>query len=632
MRAGTSQLDVDGFLMKFFGIATGERRPLVLLLLCGVLALLLGFVTFTADQSMRLIIYGGYWAMLVLAGLFARSLWLLGRPDWAALRAAPRWPAVLILGCGTLLLIHEGYGFKILMDEVMLLGTSMSMHFDKMALVPMRAHDIQGAFQIMGGELDKRPLFHPFLLSILHDLTGYRPENAFVLNTGLIFLLLTLAYQTGRRVAGRGAGAVAVLMLTSLPLLAQNATGGGFELLNLVMILATLLLGMRFLERREGPTLEALFLSGVLLACTRYESVLFLLPVGLLILWVWWLEKRPILTPVFAFGPLFLVPCALHNRIFSVRTTAWELASRPGFERPFDVAYLPDNLAHALNFFFDATGEQSNSLVIAALGFVAVPFFVLWVVKTLRNLRAATPAAATLAIFSIGFAAHTLLLLCYFWGKFDDPVIRRLSLPLNLFLVLAVVGVAAGFRAGVRTWRSLGVLAGVGIYVFSIPAMARHDYSLDYYVGREMEWRREFIRAQPEKDYLFIDNNSIMWITHEVSSTPVPQALSRKDIIRFNLQNRVFSAIYVFQRLTVDPATGGLSVATDEDLGPDYRLETVLERRFTPFNLSRISRVVEIADGATGNPQPAKTPTVLSPAEREKIRQEYFKEFIEKLP
>lgn len=617
--------------MKFLRAFVTDRW-LQLFLLSAVAAVVFGFFALSDDHAMRAVIYGGYWAMLVLVALFGRSLWRLGRPDPAALRAAPRWPAALILGCGTLLLVHEGYGFKILMDEVMLLGTSMSMHFDKIALVPMRGHDIQGAFQIMGGELDKRPLFHPFLLSLLHDLTGYRPENAFVLNTGLTFVLLTLAYHAGCRIAGRGAGAVAVLLLTSLPLLAQNATGGGFELLNLVMILATLLLGMRLLEKRDGLTLEAFFLSAVLLACTRYESVLFLLPVGLLILRFWWVEQRPVLTGVAAFGPLLLVPYALHNRVFSVRSTAWEMASRPGYDHPFDPAYLPDNVAHALNFFFDPTGEHSNSLVIAILGFVAAPFFALWVIKTLRGLRTAAPAQAALAIFSLGFAAHTLLLLCYFWGKFDDPVIRRLSLPLNLFLVLAVVGAAAGFRAGRRTWQGLALLAVAGTFVFSIPAMARHDYSLDYYVGREMAWRRDFIATHPEKDYLFIDNNSIMWVTHLVSATPVPQALARKDIIRFNHRNHVFSAIYVFQRLKVDPATGALSPEADEDLGPDYQLETVIEQRFTPFNVSRISRVVAIAAGPVVMPAPPPPAPNRTPAEQEKIRQEYLQEFIKQLP
>lgn len=606
--------------------------------LAGVLAIFVGFLAFTPEQSIAIVIYGGYWFMLLVTALFAWHLRLLARESgctWSSLR--PRllgWPTALILGCGGLLLTHEAYGFKILMDEVMLLGTSMSLHYDKAALVPMRGHDIQGAFQLLAGQLDKRPLFQPFLVSLLHDLTGYRPENAFVLNTVLTFVLLTLVYLTGHRIAGRGAGAVGVLLLTSLPLLAQNATGGGFELLNLVMILATLLLAMRYAERADGTTLNALCLSGILLAFTRYESVLFLLPVAGVVLWVWIARRQSGLTWLAALAPLLLVPYALHNQVFTARQSSWELMSQPGYEKPFSLAYIPDNVAHALNFFFNTNGEQSNSLVLSVLGVPAAFFFLLWALKTLLRLRCAPPERAALAIFAWGFLANAALLMCYFWGKFDDPVIRRLSLPLNLFLVVAVVTVAAEIPRAAIVWRILAGIVGAGFFLHSLPAMARHDYSLDYYVGREMQWRREFIAAHPARDYLVIDNNSIMWITHLVSATPVLQALNRKEIIVYNLRNRTFSDIYVFQRLNVDPATSQLSYLPDEDLGPDYQLETVWERRFTPLTVSRISRVVSIREGPTAPPArpPAGAMDRLSPAEREQVRQQYLDNFIKRLP
>ena len=611
-------------------------RRLVLFLLIAALAVILGFVAFTPGQSLQAVIYGGYWAMLLLTLLFGWSLLKLARDsraDMASWTDKPRWPAALVIGCGLLLLIHEAYGFKILMDEVMLLGTSMSMHFDKTALVPMRGHDIQGAFQLLAGQLDKRPLFQPFLVSLLHDLTGYRPENIFGLNTVLTFVLLTLAYVTGCRISGRSAGAVAVLLLTSLPLLAQNATGGGFELLNLVMILGTLLLGMRYVARRDGNSLEAFGLSGILLANTRYESVVFLLPVGLTVLWAWWSDRRTTLTWVVIIMPVLLLPYALHNKVFSVRASSWEMASQPGYDKPFSLSYIPDNIAHDLNFFFNTAGEHSNSLVLSVLGFVALPFFTLWALKTLRALRDASPARAALAIFALGFAAHTLLMLCYFWGRFDDPVIRRLSLPLNLTLVIATITVATELNWRGQVWRLLAVVIGVGFFAHSLPAMARHGYSSEYYVGREMDWRREFIAVHPERDYLFIDNNSIIWITHLVSATPVQQARDQKGNIIFNFRNRIFSAIYVFQRLSIDPANGRLSVPAEDDPGPDYQLETVAERRFTPLTVSRISRVVSIRDGS---PTPPVRPPValdrLTEAEREKIRLEYMDKFIKRLP
>lgn len=623
--------------MNATGFVT-ERTRWIVAALAGILAIAAGFLVFTPEQAIAVVIYGGYWCMLALTALFAWHLILIARSSgraWTTLRAdLLGWPTALILGCGLLLLIHESYGFKILMDEVMLLGTSMSLHYDKTALVPMRGHDIQGAFQLLAGQLDKRPLFQPFLVSLLHDLTGYRPENAFVLNTVLTFVLLTLTWFTGKRIAGRGAGAVGVLLLTSLPLLAQNATGGGFELLNLVMILATLLLAMRYVELADGVTLNALCLSGVLLALTRYESVVFLLPVAGVIVWVWFSRGRTGLTWLAAFAPLMLVPYALHNQVFTARESSWELMSQPGYEKPFSLSYGPDNVVHALNFFFNTNGEQSNSLVLAALGLPAAFFFALWALKTLLRLRAASPERAALAIFAVGFAAHTALLMCYFWGKFDDPVIRRLSLPLNLFFVIGVLVVAAEISRARTTWRILAGVVGAGFFLHSLPAMARHDYSLDYYVGREMAWRREFIAAHPSRDYLVIDNNSIMWITHLVSATPVLQALQRKEIILYNLRNRTFSEIYVFQRFNVDPTTSRLSYQPDEDLGPDYQLEPIWERRFTPLTVSRISRIVSIREGPTAPPARPAAGTMdrLSAAEREKIRQQYLDNFIKRLP
>lgn len=621
--------------MKLFELIRADRR-LQVLALTSLLAFVLGFIALPANSALAVITAGGYWAMLGTVVWYGWSLTLLVKTDrpWAVWKKDyPPGIVLLVIGCGSLLLMHEQYGFKILMDEIMLLGTSMGMHFDKHPLVPIRGHDLQGAFQLLEGRLDKRPLFHPFLVSTLHDLTGYRPENVFVLNTGLVFVLLGLAYHAGLKLGGRAAGILAVLLLTSLPLLAQNATGGGFELLNLVMILGTLTLGMRYAEKRDAASQQALLLSAVLLAQTRYESILFLLPVGLLVLWVWVKNRGPLLDWGIVFVPLLFLPVALHQKIFSVRESSWEMASQPGFDRPFELSYIGINFPHWLNFFFDTTGEHSNSLVLSILGVLALPFLVLWAGKTLLRLREVAPVEAAHAIFTVGFAAHTLLLLCYFWGRFDDPVIRRLSLPLNLWLVLAVVTIASQAARLKWTWPVLMSVTGLGLFSYSLPAMARHDYSFDYYVGREAEWRRDFIKAHPEKDYLFIDNDAIIWITHLVSGTPVRQALDRKGIILFNFRNHTFTAIYVFQRYDVDPATGRLTVQKEYDLGPDYQLESYWERRFTPLTVSRISRVTAIKDGETTPPVTAPTPMdKLSPAQREKARQDYFEQLIKRLP
>jgi hypothetical protein len=59
----------------------------------------------------------------------------------------------------------------------------------------------------------------------------------------------------------------------------------------------------------------------------------------------------------------------------------------------------------------------------------------------------------------------------------------------------------------------------------------------------------------------------------------------------------------------------------------------VWERRFTPLTVSRISRVVSIREGPTTLPVAQPKPFEgMSPAEQEKIREQFLDRFIKRLP
>jgi hypothetical protein len=145
--------------------------------------------------------------------------------------------------------------------------------------------------------------------------------------------------------------------------------GGGFELLNLVMLATVLLLGIRLAERRDQASVEAFTYAAVLLAYTRYESILVLLPAAALIVWTWWREQRVILSWPVVIAPFLLVIALLQNRVFTLNTSAWELESRPGSSEPFALHYFPGNLGHALGFFFDTTKHASIMSMLKARGY-----------------------------------------------------------------------------------------------------------------------------------------------------------------------------------------------------------------------------------------------------------------------
>jgi hypothetical protein len=597
-----------------------------------------GFKLVPDAVALDVVTHVGYWCVLATFVLFVRSLWRSFAPDLkarfhAGLRGVD-WASVAVVGLGgTVLLVHETFGFKIVMDELMLAGTSMSMHFERTVLTPIRGNNIHGVFVIVDGMLDKRPLFFPFLVSILHDLTGYRPENAFVLNGILTFVLLGLVNAAGRMLSSRIAGWIGVALCAGLPLLGQNATGGGFEVLNLVMIMATFLLGARLIARRDDDSFTAFVYSGLLLAQVRYESPIFLIAVVGIVLWVWYREGRAILPWPVMVAPILMIHCALHNRIFDTRSTAWQLQSKPGYSHPFSLSYVPDNVAHAVGFFFNLhTTDQPNSFALSAIGSVAIIFLVLLVVKRLRTLSSEPSISVATVFFTVGFAAQLALMMCYFWGQFDDPVIRRLSLPTCLWMVIAVMAVLPQFPKPVvaRTILWLAVLAAI---VQGVPSMAAHAYNQEYLSGLETAWRRKFIADHPQKDYLMIDNDSILWVAHQVSATPVDAAIKRRDALVFFFRNHAFSDMYVYQRFTIDPLTGKKTLRDGDDLGPSYVLEPVREESLSLLTLTRISRITAIKDGPNVLTKPEPDRTV--PKDREEIereRQAYFQNFLKQLP
>ena len=485
-----------------------------------------------------------------------------------------------------------------------------------------------------------RDSFFPFLESILHDLTGYRPENAFVLNGILTFVFLGLVNAVGRMLSGRMAGWLGVALFAGLPLLAQNATGGGFELLNLVMILSTLLLGARFIARRDEPSFTALCYSALLLTQVRYESAIFLLPVVGIILWVWRREGRAVMSWPVIVAPILMIHCALHNRIFDIRSSAWQLQSKPGLSKPFSLSYImgygppgtPNNLESALAFFFGKPTDQPNSYVLSALGIVALFFLILLVAKRLRTLPSEPPISVATIFFTFGFAIQFGLMMCYFWGQFDDAIIRRLSLPTHLWMVIAIFAVLTQFPKP-QVVKTLLALAVFGILAQGVPSMAAHAYNQEYLAGLETAWRRQFIADQPRKDYLVIDNDSILWIDHEVTATTTFAAAKRREDLVYFMRNHTFSNIYVFQRYTIDPETGKMTLRDVDELGPDYVLEPVRAERLMTLTQTRISRLVEIRDGKTVLTKPE--PDRILPkdkAEIEKARQAYLENFFKRLP
>lgn len=573
-------------------------RRLLLLILVSALAVVLGFWSFTPKVALAIVRHGGYWFLLAAAAAFVVTLVRSLRGCSADLRPWREWvpPAIIALLAAAFLHVHEPHEVKIVADELVLGLTAKELHFAREATVTMRGYEYAGNFTTMGAYVDKRPLFFPFLLATVHDLTGYRPENVFALNALLSVVLMGLILLIGRRVGGWGAGLVAVLLVATIPLVAQNACGAGFELLNLVMVSLTIWLAMRAAERPEdSDRLGAFVLSAVLLAQVRYESVVFLLPAAGVVAYGW-VRRRALLLPwSILVAPLLLVVAPLQLNVFKLSQTAWQLTDIAGADDVFGLRYFYDNVGHALNFLLSTDGSQANSLLVGVAGVFGVGFFVMLLYRRHREIFQKAPAEAALVIFLLGLLAHTGLMLCYFWGRWDDPVVRRLSLPAHLLFVLALIVVWPQIVKHRRRWTILGAAALLYVVAFTMPANAMHRFTQMGFAARTNAWLAEYARALGDRSALAIDRNGgLVWFLYDKSSIDISAVAARPEAFALHFRNHSFQEFYLVQRMAPVLPAGTRVVDADDTFGDAVQLQLVEERAFAPLYLVRLSRIVGV--------------------------------------
>lgn len=585
-----------------------DWQRLLLLVLTALLAGLIGFVAIDVSGAIWVIRKLGLpmmWLTLAGAvfGLVGHLRPLLTRhrarrlapcrPDRMAARRRRRVLVVAYLALLTLLLhAHFPHQFKVLNDEVVLLGQSQAMHKSREVLVPAMAQYVDGAFQITNGYVDKRPYLFPVVLSLVHDLTGYRTTNSLWLNFALTPVLLGLVFLLGGRIAGWRGAWLAPLLLAGLPLLAQNVTGGGFEVLNLVLLALVGLLGLDLLRERRPATLVAFCYAGALLAFCRYESVLFVPAVGLVVLLYWWREGRPVIPLALLPLPLLLIPYPLIITIVRANYDAFFQLSMRAESDAFALRFLIRNLEHAANFFFHGGGVLLNSTPLFGAGVAGIVGFGLFTL--LRWRRGDRPGAVTFLGLTFGgvILLNLLILLCYHWGQIDDSIVARITLPLHLAFALAATWLVRVLAPSIRhLWKVAGFGAAAALYFVALPVAANHHLERVSGPIKHQRMVEDFVAAHPQRDYLVLIEYPLAFLTHEVLAHSLGNARRLPDTFRALQQTRQVSAVYAFQNFSTDPVTGQQILQAGHELPADVEAETIAEPALGSGAFVRISRV-----------------------------------------
>lgn len=572
---------------------------LAFLSLSSIITLSVAIVFMSHEQVSWWTRYGGYWMVLATTIAFG---WFFIRIARKELHAGfsfnrHRWGILTIIVCSIFLHLHEPHRFKVLFDEYVILSNSMRMHTDREVLVTGRAHYINSHLHLQEGFVDKRPYFFSFVLSIVHDLIGYRPANVFILNGFFTVILTTLMYAWCWQIGGVRYGCLGVLLLISIPLVGQNTTGGGFEIMNASMLLLFMNAASYYLKQSKDEGLNFLITTAVLLAQTRYESILFLLALALIVL-VKWISRREVSMNWFsAFSPVLLFPPILVNQVFLANRGFWQLSDPES--NAFAVKHFVPNVEKALLYLFNYEEAWTNSFLISLLGIIGLVFMLVYAIRHYREMIS-KPGPYLVFYVTLFFVFINLtLLMAYFWGQLNDPMVWRLSLPLHLIFVISIILVLKEFLKNRRLPNIIILLMVVYIIGFTTPANAKHEVTDGYVSSREVDWVTQYIRTETTEETLIIAESSIPIICHMRASTPMFLLNRRLRQLQFILDYRIYQEVLVLQRFKIDHETleeiplgregqqGGL-------LHEGILLETIKELRTRPHIFSRLSRIVGV--------------------------------------
>ncbi len=583
------------WLALFEGGATARRAALFAL--SGLAAVVVGYVAVPTITAGHMIIDWGYFYILTVFSMFVYYACRLARSRPQVWREWLRRPGIAgaAIAAGTIFAVwSDSFRHKILYDEFVIQGTAYEMHVTKHVSTILRAYNIAGTWLSIDTYLDKRPYFFPFLVSLVHDFTGYRIANMFAVNVACAAAFLALLYWITREIAGRRPALLAVAAMATVPLFGQNATGAGMDLHNLTMIVLVACLGLLYLRAPDGDRLSLFVLGAVLLTESRYESVIFIAPTAFIVIAGWLRAGRAILPWPAVAAPLLLVPFVWHHRVFDATPAFWQF--KEGQTKAFGLEFVADNFKGDVAFLFNRGPGLANSLFLTIAGLAGLGYL-LWRIAawlwTRPRAPLSDPAVVGLA-FAFGVAAHFVVLLFYWWARFNDLLASRFSLPMYLaFAVMLAVLVEGLGRRRIPAFRIAWAGLGLWLVTAGMPAFNLRFYTNNNLGMKELEWEKTVIDSRPGP-VLFVSNKStipfILWHT-EVLLNNI--AALKGDDIRYHLGQETFKEVLVTQAIRPFTDDGRMGVDPDDVLPATFHLQMVAEKRFGG-RLDRISRIVSI--------------------------------------
>ncbi len=531
-----------------------------------------------------------YYFILALTLWWAASGWRYLRSRQITLTAGMKtcWPGLAIALVMTLSVASSvPMEFKTLSDETNLVSVSKSMLETKTCRNVTMSKIYYGQPHTVAFAVPKRPLVFPFLVHLYHLVLGYDYRNAFYLNLAVLFVLLAGLYTLFARLIDATAALAAMLLVLSTPLVPILATSAGFDLINSVFLLFILLLVCLHLKQGDERSFSFLWLSLLMFANIRYESLFFGMVIVLLLAAARKIKFAHIrgCSLELCATALILLP-TIWQRIVTVKSTAAENGAT------FSLAHLLSHGTDMLKSLADFRFYLPFATLLTAAGMVVYAYLLWWHVRNRHRLGSAHKTAA--AVVAAVLVFNVLLYLSYYWGRYEHPASARFF----VFMALAMALGPVGLRYFKPAWLSSRLLLGLAtvLLVLYYPVAINNTFIETLTLNRLTRHMLAYLEPYEKDDVMAVTIRPGQMVAAGYGA--VSFSYARKNGFRREVKRHLYPHVIVFQKIRYKDGLPTRDTRLDIGLPLVNRQEVQVTSKYY-LRVSEVTHTLRDPGGAT---------------------------------
>ncbi|MDY6881652.1 MAG: hypothetical protein V2J25_07635 [Desulfatiglans sp.] len=533
----------------------------------------------------RLFLEGSYFIILILVLLWAYAIFRhIQKEPFGLFKLLSQNIAGIAAAAllSTLLFVTVNPSCRGLRDEANPLSTSKSMLEKRVDVITSGIHS-GGNYYVIGHRVPKRPLLFPFITHIVHITSGYRIENAFVVNFIVLNLLLFSIFVVLKPYLGTAWTLSGLILVASHPAFSSMVVSGSIQPLYILFVVLSFICLKLYLDNPSETRFQLLWVQLIMLSHTRPESPIFFIVIMGLLLTLKKIKLSHFKSPiVYSTTPLLVLPLL------------WQRSLAKGQYGPMQLSTFFEGLAanswEAIIHLCDIHFHSPFSGIINIIGIVGLLWFA---VRFVSSSNSASKASKHFVMIGLACLLVVWIIIVQYpqheslWHPIHSPIHAFVMRHYALFcMVFSLCCLLFLFRIiGSNTY--VGLATALAIFILHHPA-AMQDAMTDHWKTNEYYWVKQNLETQPDNKFLLIINRPDIYTPEDYNVINFRHASSRAPSLL--VDNLSYDRIYVQQH--INRKSGEPSPPTR--LHSAFRLQTLAESEGFREYKFRFSEVVNM--------------------------------------